>query len=61
MTVVVEPLVTLHGAIAVPSVKGICQRGVLPSSKYTASTVWLGASSSAMANASLGIICPTAW
>ena len=29
MTLVVEPLVTLHGAIAVPSVKGICQRGVL--------------------------------
>jgi 3-phosphoshikimate 1-carboxyvinyltransferase len=29
MRVVVEPLVTLRGAIAVPSVKGICQRGVL--------------------------------
>jgi 3-phosphoshikimate 1-carboxyvinyltransferase len=29
MTVVVEPFVTLRGAIAVPSVKGICQRGVL--------------------------------
>ncbi len=29
MTLVVEPLVTIRGAIAVPSVKGICQRGVL--------------------------------
>ena len=29
MTLVVEPFVTLRGAIAVPSVKGICQRGVL--------------------------------
>ncbi len=29
MTHLVEPLVTLRGAIAVPSVKGICQRGVL--------------------------------
>jgi 3-phosphoshikimate 1-carboxyvinyltransferase len=29
MTLLVEPFVTLRGAIAVPSVKGICQRGVL--------------------------------
>ena len=29
MTVLVEPVVTLRGAIEVPSVKGICQRGVL--------------------------------
>ena len=29
MTLLVEPLVTLRGAIGVPSVKGICQRGVL--------------------------------
>ena len=29
MTLVVEPLVTMRGAIEVPSVKGICQRGVL--------------------------------
>ncbi len=29
MTLLVEPFVTLRGAIGVPSVKGICQRGVL--------------------------------
>ena len=29
MTLLVEPLVTLRGAIAVPSAKGICQRGIL--------------------------------
>ncbi len=29
MTLAVDPFVTLRGAIAVPSVKGICQRGVL--------------------------------
>ena len=29
MTILVEPFVTLRGAIGVPSVKGICQRGVL--------------------------------
>jgi len=29
MTTLVEPFVTLRGAIEVPSVKGICQRGVL--------------------------------